>query len=195
MQAKQTILSLSLGVDRARVERYLSHDATVAALETVAGQKIDALRSLNQKGAMRLVQSCSFIASTDVKDCDPATAVLVACIARAQQPRICFADARYLLGESVDGASHVAGVSRAQLHRVILALTGRVGTVGTIRSKLSRTFSKRGLLGALGVVGKVDGHTVEVSPTAGSNPFVRLYSHTLSNLTDGQLSLLSRDGQ
>lgn len=170
--------TLSLGTDLARTMQYLSHAETVRVLSMVTTP--DAIKGMNQKGAMRLAQACSFIASGDMRDLDKGTAVVLAMVGLTQQQTIAFGDARHAMGELVDGSSHVAGVSRQRLHRYI----GRVGTVGTIRSKLSRTVSNRGFLSALGVTVKGDAHSFTLTDAARSHPFVIGYCTRLAKVTD-----------
>lgn len=181
------LTALSLGTDHTRVVKLLSHDATRTMFDAII--EPDAVLSLNQKACMRLAQSSAFAVSGDMKALDKGTATLVAMIALSAQSRIVFDDARYLMGELVDGAQHVAGVSRQRLHRFI----GIVGRSGTIRSKLSRTVSKRGFFSALGITTKSDAHECTLTPNAKSHPLILAYAAQLQRVTDDQFELLTRE--
>lgn len=185
--ASSTILTISLGTDAPRVTRMLSHVPTVAFLNAIA--TAEQVSKMNQKGALRLVESCAFAVSGDAKSFDKGTAMLTAAIALTQQPRLVFDDLKFLMGMGVDGASHIAGVSRAKMHKFI----GRVGAAGTIRSKLSRTVANRGIFGALGITSKGDAHSCELTDTAKRHPLVIAYAAQLEKMTDGTFEVLYRE--
>jgi hypothetical protein len=177
-EVSRALMSVKLGVDGARVAKMLDHPGcakTLAAIATV-GQ----VSTLNQKGAMRLVQACDFIASGDMKSLDAGTATILAMVALSESPTIQFEDARFTMGERTANAQFIPGVSRAKVQRFI----GSTGTRGTIRSKLSRTVSGRGFLSALGVTVKGDDHSFTITDKARSHPFVLAYVAQLARVTD-----------
>ncbi|UBM12785.1 hypothetical protein [Cupriavidus metallidurans] len=179
----ETLKSLSLGTDAARTLKLAQHEATAALATQYASA--DTLRAMKQKGVMRFMQACAFIASGDVKAYDRGTAVVMSVVALSEDKDISFASLQFVAGKVTEDAKLIGGVSKQRIVKHI----GKVGTVKTIESKVSRTVGKGGFLSALGVTTKSSGHGFTLADSAKQNAFVIAYAQALNKMTDGALKL------
>lgn len=146
----------------------------------------------NQKAVMCIAQAGLFIATGVIgvkgdrgRALRPSLAVLMFAVATAQQPRIGFADARYLVGARETDPNAINGVSRAKLHSVL----GGIKCSGTVRTQVSQlACSPASLMGALGITRKVDAHTFEI--VSKGHPLVVAYCDALESASEGQLRAL-----
>jgi hypothetical protein len=190
MNPTQKLLQNSLGTDATRTRKFCERPQVAALIDAIATPA--EVSAMNQKASMRFAQAVSFALSGDVKDCDEVTSALVALIVLSQSDRVTFTDAQIVAGASKEG-NPVAGVSRARLARFL----PRTSNLGTITSKVSRTVGKgkkgAGMFQALGITGKSDAHSFEVSNRA--HPLIVAYAGALEKMTDGTFALLTEDGQ
>lgn len=183
-----------LGSDAGRVSKVIARGGQ--SLIDFLGHFVtpEQVARMGQKARMHTVFMGNFITSgsTDTTGFSKAHAFIGACIALApEQTRVAFVDAHYLCGVSAAGyaAAPIPGVSRARLQRFI----GRAGAAGTITTRTSSTVGVNGLFDCLGVTTKGDKHGFNVVNRG--IPFLVAYAAALEAMTDGNLSLLSKDSE
>lgn len=181
--------SLSLGTDASRCKRFAEREP-VAELACKFATEND-LRAMKQKGVMRFLQACEFIASGDVKAYDRGTAVVMSVIALTQDKDISFASLQFVAGKVTEDAKLIGGVSKQRIAKHI----GKVGTIKTIESKISRSVGKGGFLTALGITAKSSGHGFTVADNARQHAFTVAYAQALNKMTDGALRLALNDDE
>lgn len=187
-QLIDTLKTLSLGTDLGRTLKFAEHEATASLAVQYASA--ETLRAMKQKGVMRFMQACAFIASGDVKAYDRGTAYVMSVVALSVDKDISFASLQFVAGKVTENAKLIGGVSKQRLSK---HLKGSVGTIKTIESKVSRSVGKGGFLSALGVTTKSSGHGFTVADNAKQNPFVIAYAQALDKMTDGALKLALGD--
>ncbi len=183
------ILSQSIGQkDRETLDGHIAVEY-LPAIESILDSWVNVaqLQGMTQKGWVKIVRHARWVASDGLARnarggsvCDAAISMVSVIVALTPQKTISFHDAHALGGGSQEGATQVAGVSRARLHRVAPELIRRAS--GTLSAQYSRTVGKSGIFGNLGITAKSSAHGFDVIER--NHPLVIMTADVLNRLSD-----------